>query len=53
MSRQAIAQDDAQVPAAPPLPAARFVSLIGLCLAPAAELSIIVPTSMNEITSQA
>ena len=44
MSRQEIAQDNAQVPAAPPLPTARLVSLIGLTLAPAAELSIIVPT---------
>jgi dolichol-phosphate mannosyltransferase len=53
MSRQAIAQDDAEVSAAPPLPAARLISLIGLCLAPAAELSIIVPTfnERDNITS--
>jgi dolichol-phosphate mannosyltransferase len=44
MSLQEIAQSHAEVPAAPRLPTARLDSLIGLTLAPAAELSIIVPT---------
>ena len=44
-SLQEITQNDAHVRTAPPLPAARlFSSLIGPTLAPAAELSIIVPT---------
>jgi dolichol-phosphate mannosyltransferase len=44
MIRQTLAQYDAQGPAALPLPIASLVSLLGMTLAPAAELSIIVPT---------
>lgn len=44
MSRQGIAQNYARVPDTLSLPAAHLISLNSLTLAPAAELSIIVPT---------
>ncbi len=44
MSRQGIAQNYAQVPDTLSLPTAHLISLNSLTLAPAAELSIIVPT---------
>lgn len=44
MNRQTAFPYEAQNPAAAPLPIAHLLSLIGTALAPAAELSIIVPT---------
>jgi hypothetical protein len=47
MNRQALAPDEARAPASQPVPTAQLLSLIDNALAPAAELSIIVPT-LNE-----
>lgn len=44
MNRKAPAHSDGQSPVALPVPTAHLVSLLGMALAPAAELSIIVPT---------
>jgi dolichol-phosphate mannosyltransferase len=44
MNRQALAPDEARAPTAQPVPTAQLLSLIDKALAPAAELSIVVPT---------